>query len=74
MIEILFIYGWRCTERRVVGLKKQIEELRSELDAANGELEQAKRCKETIEQEIKGYEMELSMNESSIQTLEVWFS
>lgn len=58
-------------ERRVVGLKKGIEELRSELDAANAELEDAKRAKETVEQELKGYEVELARNEVSIQTLEV---
>lgn len=30
--------------------------------------------KETTEQDIKGYEVELAMNEASIQTLEVCFS
>jgi chromosome segregation ATPase len=58
-------------ERRVVGLKKGIEELRSELDAANAEVEDAKRAKETAEQELKGYEVELARNEVSIQTPEV---
>ncbi|KAK8653340.1 hypothetical protein V6N13_127347 [Hibiscus sabdariffa] len=57
-------------ERRVVGLKKQIEELRSELEAVNSELEEAKRLKETTEQELKGFEVELSLNEASIQALE----
>ncbi|KVH92745.1 hypothetical protein Ccrd_005215 [Cynara cardunculus var. scolymus] len=57
-------------ERRVVNLKKQIEERQSELDSVNLELEEAKRLKECTEQELKGYEVELSMNESSIQTLE----
>ncbi|TYH64382.1 hypothetical protein ES332_D07G263500v1 [Gossypium tomentosum] len=57
-------------ERRVVGLKKQIEELRSELEAANSELEEAKRLKETTEQELKGFEVELALNEASIQALE----
>jgi len=58
-------------ERRVVGLKKRFEELRSELDVANAEIEDAKCAKETDEQEFKGYEVELAMNEASIQTLEV---
>lgn len=53
--------------------KKRIEELRSELDAANMALEQAKRAKETMDQELKGYEVELSINESSLQALEVLF-
>ncbi|KAG4193363.1 hypothetical protein ERO13_A07G216951v2 [Gossypium hirsutum] len=57
-------------ERRVVGLKKQIQELRSELEAANSELEEAKRLKETTEQELKGFEVELALNEASIQALE----
>lgn len=61
----------RCAERRVAGLRKQIEELRSALDAANAELEDAKLCRETAEQELKGYEVELAVNESAIQTLEV---
>ena len=61
-------------ERRIVGLKKRIQELRSEVDAANVELEDAKCLKEITEQEIKGYEVELAMNEASIQTLEVSFS
>ncbi|KAM3713722.1 hypothetical protein ACB098_01G280300 [Castanea mollissima] len=61
-------------ERRVVGLKKRIEELRYELDTANAELEDAKRAKETAEQELKGYEVELTMNEASIQALEARIS
>ena len=63
----------KYAERRVVGLKKRIEELRYELDTANAELEDAKRAKETAEQELKGYEVELTMNEASIQVLEVLF-
>ncbi|KMT17176.1 hypothetical protein BVRB_2g040850 [Beta vulgaris subsp. vulgaris] len=57
-------------ERRICGLKKRIEELRSELDVANAELENGKRIKETTDQELKGFEVELSMNETSKQTLE----
>ncbi|XP_038994651.1 uncharacterized protein LOC120118716 [Hibiscus syriacus] len=57
-------------ERRVVGLKKQIEELPSELEAVNSELEESKRLKETTEQELKGFEVELALNEASIQALE----
>ncbi|KAL6325170.1 hypothetical protein AAG906_023015 [Vitis piasezkii] len=58
-------------ERRVVGLKKRIQELQSEMDIANAELEESKRSKDAAEQELKGYEVELAMNEeASIQTLE----
>ncbi|GMY13527.1 Spindle assembly checkpoint component [Fagus crenata] len=61
-------------ERRVVGLKKRFEELRSEVDKANAEHEDAKRAKETAEQELKGYEVESALNESSIQTQEARIS
>ncbi|XP_068334939.1 uncharacterized protein [Pyrus communis] len=61
-------------ERRVVSLRKRIEELGSELEIANAELEEAKRTKETAEQEVKGYEVELAMNEATVQTLELRFS
>ncbi|XP_038716869.1 uncharacterized protein LOC120010214 [Tripterygium wilfordii] len=61
-------------ERRVVGLKKRIEELRSELDAGNLELEGAKRHKETTEQELRGYEVQLALSEASIQALEARIS
>ncbi len=67
----------KCAERRVVDLKKRFEELRSEVDKANAEHEDAKRAKETAEQELKGYEVESALNESSIQTQEVlllWIS
>ncbi|KAG8635100.1 hypothetical protein MANES_17G117200v8 [Manihot esculenta] len=57
-------------ERRVVGLRKRVEELRSELEAANAELEGTKRFKETTEQDLKGYEVELAMNIATIHTLE----
>uniref|UniRef100_A0A803QM06 Uncharacterized protein n=1 Tax=Cannabis sativa TaxID=3483 RepID=A0A803QM06_CANSA len=56
-------------ERRVVGLRKRIEELRSELEGTNAELEDVKRAKEITEQEIKGYEVELALSETSIQSL-----
>ncbi|XP_062106746.1 uncharacterized protein LOC133818073 isoform X2 [Humulus lupulus] len=56
-------------ERRVVGLRKRIEELRSELEDANAELEDVKRTKEITEQEVKGYEVELALSETSIQSL-----
>ncbi|KAL7256785.1 hypothetical protein ACSBR1_010685 [Camellia fascicularis] len=61
-------------ERRIVGLKNRTQQLRSELDLANSELEDAKRLKETTEQELKGYEVELTMNEAFIQTLETRIS
>ncbi|WOG93362.1 hypothetical protein DCAR_0312645 [Daucus carota subsp. sativus] len=57
-------------ERRIVDLKKRIDELRYEIVGANAELEEAKCAKESIEQDIKGYEVEMAMNEASIQTLE----
>ncbi|KAE9454428.1 hypothetical protein C3L33_13667, partial [Rhododendron williamsianum] len=47
-----------------------MQELRNELNSADAELEDAKCLKEMMEQEIKGYEGELAMNEASIQTLE----
>ncbi|KAJ9683543.1 hypothetical protein PVL29_019216 [Vitis rotundifolia] len=40
------------------------------MDIANAELEESKRSKDAAEQEVKGYEVELAMNEASIQTLE----
>ena len=61
----------RYAERRVESLKKRIQELQSEMDIANADLEESKRSKEAAEQELKGYEVELAMNEASIQTLEV---
>ncbi|KAL2898460.1 Agglutinin receptor [Bienertia sinuspersici] len=57
-------------EKRVFSLKKRIEELQSELDVANAELENSKRFKDTTDQELKGFEVELSMSETSNQTLE----
>lgn len=68
----LFLFLWYdFAERRIVNQKKRIEELKSELDAVNAELEGAKRGKETAEQVLKGYEIESSMNEASLQALEV---
>lgn len=68
----LFFFLWYdFAERRIVNQKKRIEELKSELDAVNAELEGAKRGKETAEQELKGYEIKSSMNEASLQALEV---
>ncbi|RDY10121.1 hypothetical protein CR513_05395, partial [Mucuna pruriens] len=57
-------------ERRVVTLRKQIEKLTWELSEANVELENAKRCKELVEQDLKGFEVQLMMSEASAQTLE----
>lgn len=68
------VYVLRFAERRIVDLKKRIDELRYEIVGANAELEDAKRDKELAEQDIKGYEVELAMKEASIQTLEVCFS
>ncbi|GAU23055.1 hypothetical protein TSUD_337030 [Trifolium subterraneum] len=44
-------------ERRVVTLRKQFETLKSDLSIANAELEKFKRCKELVEQELKGFEL-----------------
>ncbi|XP_019085690.1 PREDICTED: uncharacterized protein LOC104710677 isoform X2 [Camelina sativa] len=57
-------------EQRVVGLKKRIEVLQSEVEAANSEVEHAKRIKEVAEEELNGYEVELSLNDATIQSLE----
>lgn len=55
----------------MVGLKNRIVELACQLDAANAEMEEVKRFKETTELELKGYEFQLAFNDVSIQTLEV---
>lgn len=55
----------------MVGLKKRIETLQSEVEAANAEVEHAKRIKEVAEEELNGYEVELSLNDATIQSLEV---
>ena len=56
----------------MIGLKKRIQELGCEVeDVANAEMEEVKCIKETTEQELKGYELQLALNEASIQTLEV---
>ncbi|GMH05073.1 hypothetical protein Nepgr_006913 [Nepenthes gracilis] len=57
-------------ERRVVNLKKQIHQLRCKIDAACAELENAKLLKETTEQALRGYEVELAIAEASVQTTE----
>ncbi|OIW01834.1 hypothetical protein TanjilG_15698 [Lupinus angustifolius] len=57
-------------ERRVVTLRKRFEDLKSELSVANAEVENSKRCKELVEQELKGFEVQLFMIEASVQTLE----
>ncbi|XP_050221772.1 uncharacterized protein LOC126671967 [Mercurialis annua] len=57
-------------ERRLIGLKKRIDEIISDLESTNAELELSKRLKETAEQEFRGYEVELSMNVAFIQSLE----
>lgn len=69
-----FFFFLKTVERRVLNQRKQIEELAFELDALNKDLEEAKRNKDTTQQELKGYEVELSMNEASTQALEVRFS
>lgn len=44
-----------------------------ELEAETAEREEAKQFKETTEQELKGYEVELALNGTTIQALEVFF-
>ncbi|KAK7273382.1 hypothetical protein RIF29_14431 [Crotalaria pallida] len=65
-----FAYEKSQGERRVVTLRKQFEDLKSELCVATAEVENAKRFKELVEQELKGFEVHLSMIEASVQTLE----
>lgn len=43
----------------------------SDLSVVNAELEKTKRCKELVEQDLKGFEVQLFMSEASVQTLEV---
>uniref|UniRef100_A0A7N0V0M8 Uncharacterized protein n=1 Tax=Kalanchoe fedtschenkoi TaxID=63787 RepID=A0A7N0V0M8_KALFE len=57
-------------ERRLAALRKQIEEQSKEFEAANAALEDLKLQKEKVEQELNGCEVELSMNNASIQTFE----
>ncbi|EEF44967.1 conserved hypothetical protein [Ricinus communis] len=57
-------------ERRVIGLKKRLVEIRTEVETENAELEASKRLKETIEQQLKGFEVELALNVAFIQSLE----
>ncbi|XP_002517425.2 uncharacterized protein LOC8280607 [Ricinus communis] len=57
-------------ERRVIGLKKRLVEIRTEMETENAELEASKRLKETIEQQLKGFEVELALNVAFIQSLE----
>ncbi|WVZ09066.1 hypothetical protein V8G54_022412 [Vigna mungo] len=54
----------------VVTLRKQIAKLTSELNMEYEELEKAKRCKEMVEQDLKGFEVQLMLSEASNQTLE----
>ncbi|KAF6157289.1 hypothetical protein GIB67_004227 [Kingdonia uniflora] len=57
-------------ERRLCNLKRRIQELRSEIEVSNADLDDSKCSKEVAEQDLKGYEVELSMSEASIQVLE----
>ncbi|XP_020207647.1 uncharacterized protein LOC109792637 isoform X2 [Cajanus cajan] len=57
-------------ERRVVSLRKQIEKLTRELSQASAELENAKRAKQVVEQDLKGFQLQLILSEASAQTLE----
>jgi len=52
-------------------LKKRIAILQSEVEAANLEVEKSKRIKEVAEEELNGYEVELSLKDATIQSLEV---
>lgn len=73
MTEKIRPYMFWYAERRVVSLRQRIDELRSEVEAANAEHEDAKRTKEIIEQELKGYELESALNEALKQTLQVFY-
>ncbi|CAI0455749.1 unnamed protein product [Linum tenue] len=57
-------------ERRLIGSKKRDQDLHSELEIVNAEVDQAKRFKESAEQKLKGYEIELSMLDASVQTMQ----
>lgn len=70
-VGLIAVSEWRYSERRLVGLKKRIEELRSQLEEENAEKEESKRLKETTEQELRGCEFEMAMDVTAIQTLEV---
>ncbi|KAG6741681.1 hypothetical protein POTOM_054958 [Populus tomentosa] len=79
LLLLLFVFKFvsgvvNFVERRVIGLEKRIQELGCEVDVANGEMEEVKCIKETTEQELEGYELQLALNEASIQTLEARIS
>ncbi|XP_052304728.1 uncharacterized protein LOC7495933 isoform X2 [Populus trichocarpa] len=79
LLLLLFVFKFvsgvvNFVERRVIGLEKRIQEVGCEVDVANGEMEEVKCIKETTEQELKGYELQLALNEASIQTLEARIS
>ncbi|CAL1392012.1 unnamed protein product [Linum trigynum] len=57
-------------ERRLIGSKKRDQDLHAELEIVNAEVDQAKRFKESAEQKLKGYEIELSMLDASVQTMQ----
>ncbi|CAL1357877.1 unnamed protein product [Linum trigynum] len=57
-------------ERRLFGSKKRDQDPHSELEIVDAEVDQAKRFKENAEQKLKGYEIELSMLDASVQTMQ----
>ncbi|WOK91955.1 tropomyosin [Canna indica] len=57
-------------ELRVSDLKKKLLDLQKHLDAANTDLDGAKRSREVAEQELRGSQVQMSMIGASIQALE----
>ncbi|KAJ8641643.1 hypothetical protein MRB53_018337 [Persea americana] len=62
------------SERRVSDLRKHYSELQTAFDAANADLENTKRSKETIEHELRCFQVESSLKDPSIQAQEARIS
>ncbi|RZC73929.1 hypothetical protein C5167_049409 [Papaver somniferum] len=61
-------------QKHLLSLIRDFATEKSQGDKENTQLEEAKRCKETAEQELKGYEFELALTEASVQALETRIS
>ncbi|KAI3994940.1 hypothetical protein MKX01_033971 [Papaver californicum] len=61
-------------QKHLLSLIRDFATENSQGDKENSQLEEAKRCKETAEQELKGYEFELALTEASVQALETRIS
>ncbi|CAA0383981.1 unnamed protein product [Arabidopsis thaliana] len=57
--------------QRVVGLKKRIAILQSEVEAANLEVEKSKRIKEVAEEELNGYDLRKVLVPNEIETARI---